>query len=189
MRYFLLLIAGVVMSGCGAGGNPDVYRIGEHGWNGDTIYFKVFRTKEPEAHSWPSNIEVTCLSCNLITGEKRVAINDSGFAHVFIPESRELISMRLRIEGHGIDTTFIQTQRPPEQATNFFALQRPLIGRVLVEHLALLYSDSTQDSVVTSAQRGDELNIFGEQRAFFIVHHPRFSFPLYLLKTDAVRLF
>ena len=33
-----------------------------------------------------------------------------------------------------------------------------------------------------------EFNIFGERSAFFVVHHPNFSVPLYLLKADAVRL-
>lgn len=132
---------------------------------------------------------VNCASCNLVNPPERAVFDESGLGRVFIPEAGELISARLHVTGSGIDTTFIQTQRPPLEAMHHFALRDALVGRVLVDQLALLYRDTTQDSVVASAQTGDELNIYSERSAFFVVHHPRFAEPLYLLKADAVRLY
>src|SRR5579871_2804935 len=166
-RSLIFPLCALLLSACGSGGNPDVYHIGKHGWTGDTIYVKLFRTKDPSSQSWPSKIKVKCLSCNLIERPQKIELNDSGYAHIFIPEASQLVSTRLHVEASGIDTTFIQTQRPPEQATQYYRLASPLIGRVLVEQLALLYSDSTQDSVVTSSQLGDELNIFRQDRVFY----------------------
>ncbi|MDP4200127.1 MAG: hypothetical protein Q8922_12190 [Bacteroidota bacterium] len=181
----------LIASGCSSSvpRNPDTYHVGQHGWEGDTIYFRVFRTSEPTAIPSLPKIMLECQSCNLVKKPERVIFDESGIAHVFIPETRELISARLHVKGHGIDTTFIQKQRSPTEATEHFALRDPLVGRVLVNQLALLYRDTTQDSVLTDAQVGDELNIYSERGNFFVVHHPRFAEPLYLLKEAAIRLY
>jgi len=60
---------------------------------------------------------------------------------------------------------------------------------VLLVQLGMLYTDSLQSKVATHAEPGDELNIFGETRMFYLAHHPLFSEPLYLLKNSAVRLY
>ena len=169
--------------------NPDVYHVGPHGWSGDTIYFQLFKTSEPAARPSLPKIMADCQSCNLVQEPVRVIFDESGIGRVMIPETSELISARMHLKGSGIDTTFIQKQRAPEAAMHHFALRDGLVGRVLVDQLSLLYRDSTQDSVVAYAQTGDELNIYSERPAFFVVHHPRFAEPLYLLKSDAVRLY
>jgi hypothetical protein len=189
IRYVLFLfLLGAV--GCSSSNqNPDKYHVGWHKWQGDSVVVQLFRTNAPNAEPSLPKIEYECLSCNLIKEPARAPFDDSGVGRIFIPEAHQLLSARIRLTGSGIDTTFIQKQRAPEEAVSYFALSRPLVGRVLVNQLALLYSDTTQDSVVTTALIGDELNIFGTTRAFFAVHHPRFPQPLYLLREQVVRLY
>jgi hypothetical protein len=165
-----------------------VYHIGAHQWVGDSIVVRVYQTSAPSGHPSLPGITVNCLSCNLTNSPSSLTFDDSGVARIYIPEARQLLSARLHLHGSGIDTTFIQTQRAPGDATTYFHLSQPLIGRVLVERFALLYVDSTQDSVVASAIVGDELNIFADHRVFYAVQHPNFDHPLLLLKKDAVRL-
>jgi hypothetical protein len=188
-RIFLCAwIAAILLSGCGSSGNPDVYHVGTHEWMGDSIFVHLHRTSAPlEKPSLPS-ITVDCRSCNLTNSPQNLVFNDSGVARIYLPETRDQISARLHLHGSGIDTTFIQTQRPPSEATRYFHLPEPLVGRVFVDQFALLYSDTTKDSVVANANVGDELNIFGSGTSFYRVHHPNFNQPLYLLKADAIRL-
>jgi hypothetical protein len=168
--------------------NPDVYHIGEHGWAGDSIYFRVYQTSEPAAHPSLPKIEIECRSCNLVAAPTEVQFDAVGYTRIFFPEVRNLLSARIRVHGKGIDTTFVQKQRLPEAAAAYYHLAQPLVGRILVTQLAMLYSDTTQDSVLTSAQMADEINIFGEWKKFYLIHHPLFPGPVYLLKNNAVRL-
>jgi hypothetical protein len=134
--------------------------------------------------------DVDCKSCNLINAPIKVEFDESGMTRVYIPETRELVSARLHVRGDGIDTTFIQTQRPPQQAMEYFKLSQPLTGRVMIDQMAVLYFDSTLDSIAASVEIGDELNTYpSKSSALYLVQHPNFSQPLYLLKEDAVRLY
>ena len=169
--------------------NPNEYHIGAHEWVGDSISVRVFRTAEPSANTSLPKITAECLSCNLAHPPEQLAFNSEDQAIIYFPEARQLISARMELKGSGIDTTFIQFQRPPAEAQAYFHLSRPLMGRVLVNQLAPLYLDTTQDSVVTFASKADELNIYGERSAFYLVHHPNFRKPLYLLKSNAIRLY
>ncbi len=178
----------LLLSACGTSGNPDVYHVGVHEWVGDSIYVRVYRTSAPTEPASLPGIKLDCRSCNLTNSPLNLDFNDSGVAHIYIPEARQLISARLHLLGHGIDTTFIQKQRPPDEAMEYFHLVNPLVGRVLVDHFVLLYLDTTEDSVVATANVGDELNIYGGASAFYSVQHPNFAQPLYLLKLDAIQL-
>jgi hypothetical protein len=190
MKFAIALFFSFVALGCSSSNqNPDKYHVGWHRWSGDTVEVQLFRTSDPKATPSLPKIKFECLSCNLIAEPKRIAFNDSGIGRIVIPEARQILSARIRLTGSGIDTTFIQKQPPPDQAASMYSLTKPMIGRVLVNQLALLYSDTTQDSVVTTAQTGDELNVFDQLRGFYAVHHPRFSQPLYLLRENAVRLY
>ncbi|HET6401539.1 MAG TPA: hypothetical protein VFH95_09090 [Candidatus Kapabacteria bacterium] len=183
-------IAADLLFGTGAPpNNPNTYHIGAHEWVGDSISVRVYRTSEPSATTSLPKITAECLSCNLTHPPEQLAFNSEDRAIIYFPEARQLISSRLELKGSGIDTTFIQFQRPPAEATAYFHLSRPLVGRVFVNQLAPLYLDTTQDSVVTSASKADELNIYGEHSAFYLVHHPNFPMPLYLLKSNAVRMY
>jgi hypothetical protein len=170
--------------------NPNVYHVGEHGWSGDSIYFKVYRTADPSAKPGLKVIEVDCKSCNLINAPFKAEFDESGMTRVYIPETRQLVSARLHIRGDGIDTTFIQMQRPPKQAMDYYKLSGQLTGRVMIDQMAILYFDSTLDSAATSVEIGDELNTYASKStSIYLVHHPNFSEPLYLFKEDAVRLY
>ncbi len=188
----LLLLSGCSifnLFGSGVEKNPDEYRVGSHEWVGDSIQLRIYRTSEPDANPSLPGITAECKSCNFLEPAKQLSFNAEGEALLYFPEARQLISPRIHLHGSGIDTTFIQTQRQPLQAMAYYHLRRPLVGRVLVGEFAPLYLDSTQDSVAASANVGDELNLYGERSAFFIVQHPNFSMPLYLYKGDAVRLY
>jgi hypothetical protein len=169
--------------------NPNEYHIGSHEWIGDSISVRVYRTSEPDAHPSLPKMTAECQSCNLTHPPEQIQFNPDGTAHIYFPEARQLLSARLNLKGDGIDTTFIQKQRVPHEAMLYFHLSQPLIGRVLVHQFAPLYFDSTQDSIVTSADVGDELNIYSEHSEFYLVHHPNFPAPLYLFKGNAVRLY
>jgi hypothetical protein len=177
-----------LFAGCGSSGNPDAYHVGAHQWVGDTIEVHVYRTSAPADRPSVPNMKVDCHSCDLTNSPTDLVFNDSGVARIYIPEAPQLVSARLHIHGSGMDTTFIQKQRSPQEATRFYHLSKPLVGRVYVDQFALLYLDTTRDSVVGSANVGDELNIFGIGTAFYAIHHPNFSNPLFLLKQDAIKL-
>lgn len=184
----ITLVKGLMGSGANPP-NPDVYHVGTHQWVGDSIYVRIYRTSEPAANPSLPTINAECRSCNLTQPAKPLAFNPEGFTDIYFPEARQEISARIHLHGSGIDTTFIQTQRPPHEAMEYFHLSRPLVGRVLVAEFAPLYFDTTQDSVVTTADIGDELNIYRELPHFFVVQHPNFRKPLYLFKGNAVRLY
>lgn len=184
----ILFHPGLLFGGDENKANPDVYHVGKHEWVGDSIYVHVFKTSEPSATPSLPKITAECKSCNRTNDPLPLTFDASGVAHIYIPEARQLLSARIRLSGNGIDTTFIQTQRPPDEATSYFHLTSPLVGRVMIEHLALLYLDSTQDSVVATANVGDELNIYNGGAHFYSVQDPNFEQPLYLLKLDAFRL-
>ncbi len=183
-------IAADLLFGTGAPiSNPNVYHIGAHRWVGDSISVRVYRTSEPLQNTTLPKIVARCQSCNLTHPPEQLHFSRTDRAIIYFPEARELVSARVNLKGSGIDTTFIQFQRPPAEAMTYFHLTRPLVGRVMVNQFAPLYLDTTQDSVVTSANQGDELNIYGEHSAFYVVQHPNFRKPLYLLKSNAVRLY
>ncbi len=187
----LALFAGfaVSLASCGSGGNPNVYHIGHHEWVGDSILVHLYRTSDSLDRFGSRKLTIDCKSCNLVEDPITLRTGDDQNFRIYIPETRQQISARLHVHGSGIDTTFIQKQRPPEEAKAYFNLSRPLIGRVMVNGLALLYRDTTQDSVMAVSQVGDELNIFGDSHAFYEVHHPKFPNSLFLLKENAVRLY
>ena len=49
-------------------------------------------------------------------------------------------------------------------------------------------SQTNGNESIDTGLPGDELNIFGESGMFYLVHHPLFSKPHYLLKSNAIRI-
>lgn len=194
LRLLTLLFLVILVPGCASWftysvpPNPDTYHVGNYGWDHDSIFFRLYRTSEPAAKPSLPDITLDCRSCNLIEDPIHPQFDQTGTARVFIPEARQLLSVRLHVHGSGIDTTFVQKQPSPEFATAYYKLATPLTGRILVTQLALLCRDTLLDKPVATAQIGDELNIFGEHSRFYLVHHPLFSEPLFLLKENAVRI-
>ncbi|GEM_PF-2260155 len=188
-HYALLTVLSALLFGCGSDGNPDVYHIGQHRWVGDSIVVHLYRTSDSLDRFSSRKLTIECKSCNLVEDPIVTRTDNEQNAHIYIPETAQEISARLHVHGGGIDTTFIQKQRSPEEAMSFYNLSRPLIGRVMVNNLAVLYRDTTQDSVMAVSLVGDELNIFATHNSFYEVHHPNFQAPLFLLKENAVRLY
>ena len=185
-RQFLGVLIGLcVLSSCGSA--VDIYRLSAIDWKQDSIVLKITH-KAGGGPAQGLGLKVTCLTCNFHEPAWKVETNASGAAALLIPEARNLLSTRLGVLGSGIDTVGVLLQPSPQAATQLFNVGRPLIGRVLVTGLALLFVDSTMDSVAATAGLQDELNIFEEQTSFFLVHHPMFSHPLYMRKLGVVRL-
>ena len=187
-KIALALTLSAVLLGCSS--SKDVYHVRSERWVADSIEVQLFATAAPDAPtvSLPS-ISIFCQSCNLIDPPRDLTFDPAGTARVFMPETIQQLEPRLHLLGKGIDTTIILHALPPAEDAARYHLTQPLVGRVMLLQEAPLYATATQDSVVTSAMTGDQMNIFGDDTYFFPVHHPMFSTPLYLLKTNAVRLF
>jgi hypothetical protein len=178
----------LLLSACGS--SKDTYRVRSLAWAADSVELHVVETAKPDASSYSiSGITALCRSCNLLAGEHELTFNDRGVARVFMPEARFEVAPRISLRGGGIDTTVILHAISPADVAAYFHLSAPLIGRVLVLQESPLYHTATQDSVITAARSGDEMNIFAEDTLYFQVHHPLFPTPLFLLRTNAVRLF
>lgn len=150
----------------------------------------LFETASPQIKtvSLPT-ITAYCRSCNMVDPPRELRFTDSGVAIVYMPEALYELDPRIHFKGSGIDTTIILHTRAPASDAKFFHLTEPLVGRIKLLQTSPLYANDTQDSTVTSAHLGDEMNIFGEDPHFYLVHHPMFNSPLYLLRTNAVRLY
>jgi hypothetical protein len=188
MSKLTLLLLCVALFSCGSA--RDVYHVRSQQWAGDSIQFELFKTASPEARtvSLPT-ITASCWSCNLVDPPRELSFNDSGIARAYMPETLYELDPRIHLHGSGIDTTVIVHSRPPEEDRLHFHLTQSLVGRVKVLEASPLYASPEQDSTVTFARLGDEMNIFGEDTNFFYVHHPMFGGPLYLLRYNGVRLY
>lgn len=180
-----LLALVIFLSSCGS--SVDIYRLQSIGWKQDSIAL-VVREKTGDAPVRGLGLEVTCLTCNFHEPPWFVRTNTHGQAALLIPEAQHLVSVRLGIQGSGIDTVGVLLQPPPEVATQRHRLSTPLTGRVLMTGLSMLYADSTMDSSVATVNLQDELNMFEEGDSFYLVHHPQFSHPVYLRKLGVIRL-
>lgn len=184
----LALLVAVCFAGCS--GSKDVYHVRSQAWVGDSIEVAVYETASPTATQVsPPKITIYCRSCNLIDAPRELTFDAQGTAHVYMPETLYELEPRLHLLGKGIDTTIILHTAPPAVDQQRFKLGLPLVGRIMLLEESPLYASSDQDSTVTSARTGDQMNIFGEDQHFYLVHHPMFSAPLFLLKTNAARLF
>lgn len=168
--------------------SPNLYRVRSLGWVADSIEFSV-RPIDPALHALPNSVEVNCLSCNLVDSYWNVTLDSVGEGYVYIPEANTIVSARLKMMANRLDTTVVLKERNPKEAEAFYKLAKPLVGRVMLVQLGLLYFDSLQSEAPAEAEPGDELNIFGESTDFYLVQHPLFNRPLYLLKSSAVRLY
>jgi hypothetical protein len=139
-------------------------------------------------HLLPQTAVVRCLSCNLVDSWWEIDLDSTGRGKIQINETNSLVSARLRVTANRCDTAVMLKQRSPKDAQAFYHLTQPLVGRVMLIQLGILYADSLQSRVASHADPGDELNIFGELRDFYLVHDPMYSTPLYLLKRSALRL-
>jgi hypothetical protein len=182
---FLILAAGLVQS-CAS--PKDLYRVSYVRWAGDSVELQIVDKQHTPQPVAGLETEFECLNCNLYLEPWERKLDASGKTSFLIPEARQLVTTRIAVRAHGIDTPAVLHQRPPEEATRFFDLKQPLTGRVLLTSLSLLYFDTTFDSVAIALDLQDEVNIYDEQPDYFVVHHPYFPQPLYLRKLGVVRV-
>lgn len=184
-RYFCIL--GLIgLAACA--GPKDLYRISYIRLSGDSVEYQVVNKAATPSPVANLETEVTCLTCNLYEETREVTLDAYGIGRLRIPETRQLLSTRLKIEAHGIDTPAVILQPDPSEATRIFSLSKPLAGRVLLTGLSVFYYDPEFDSSATQGVMQDEVNLYEEQEMHFLVHHPNFTQPLYLPKTGVVRL-
>ncbi len=187
-RLFVwLLIFAASVTGCGR--SASFFRITDPHWKADSIEFSLRQTDSVAGREHPQSLDVSCLNCNLVEASTEVIVDSTGNARVNIPEANYLLSALLHISGRGIDTVLQLKQRSIKEAENFYKLSHPLIGRILVTQFSILYADSAMSQIATHAEKGDELNLFGENDLLFFAHHPLFPAPVYLPKTSGVRLY
>lgn len=166
----------------------DLYRVSYVRWAGDSVELQVVNKQLPPQAVAKLETEFECLNCNLYLEPWTRELDASGKTSFLIPEARQLVTTRIAVRGYGIDTSAILNQREPDEATRYFNLEQPLIGRVLLTSLSILYFDSTCDSVAIALDLQDEVNIYSEHQDYFVVHHPYFPQPLYLRKLGVVRV-
>jgi hypothetical protein len=185
-KSLLLLTFAICIGSCAT--PKDLYRVSYIRWAGDSVDLQVVNKQTTPQPVAGLETEFECLNCNLYIEPWERTLDDQGRTTFLIPESRQLVTTRIAVRAHGIDTPAVLHQRDPEQATQYYKLGKALTGRVLLTSLALLYFDSTFDSVAISVDLQDEMNIYSEQPDYFVVHHPYFPQPLYLRKLSAVRV-
>ncbi len=181
---FILLALLPLVSACGGARYAGV---AQSGWDGDTIVVHLQPASGSELK--PGKVEVECLTCNYVEPPLQLVVNADGTTKIFYPEAHTRISLGMHLHANGFDSALLVKQRPPKEAEQFFHLSRPLTGRLITSQLAMLYSDGSMNEAKASANKGEELNIYIEQGDFYVVHHPLYSIPLYILKTNAVRLY
>lgn len=180
-----VLIIGLLQS-CAS--PKDLYRVSYIRWVGDSVALKVVDKQDPPRPVAGLETEFECLNCNLYIEPWETKLNGNGEMTFLLPEARQLITTRIAVRAHGIDTPAVLHQRSPEEATAYYRLPRPLIGRVMLTSFALLYHDTELDSVAIGIDLQDEVNIYAEDNEFFLVHHPFYQQPLYLRKLGVVRV-
>jgi len=187
--YFVFcswLLALVSLASCGS--SESTYKASDVKWQGDSIYFRLVRIDNGTS-AGDITTDVYCRNCNLVHTGWEVQLNGQGEAVIYVPESKELLSTWLKVQASGIDTTLVVKQPSPEVAQSRYHLTSPFIGRVMATQLAMLYNNSELDSVIDHIDAGDELNLFREDDYTYEVHHPRYDRPLFLLRSNAVRMF
>jgi hypothetical protein len=51
-----------------------------------------------------------------------------------------------------------------------------------------MYAAPDMKQTVGALERRDEANIFGEDDVFFFVHHPKYKQPVYVLKSNCMKI-
>jgi hypothetical protein len=184
---FLAMFSLVFVFGCAR--EASFFKVSDIHWKTDSIEFALRQTDTTAGREHPGSLDVDCLNCNIIEPPSEAIVDSLGVVHLRLPEANFMLSARLRVQGRGLDTIVVLKQRSKKDAEMFYKLQTPLVGRVLITQFSILYSDSTTRQTATHTDKGDELNLFGENHEVFFVHHPLYPKPLYLPKSSGVRLY
>jgi hypothetical protein len=185
-KTLLVLSLSILLGSCAT--PKDLYRVSYIRWAGDSVELQVVDKQISPRPVAGLEIEFECLNCNLYLEPWDRKLDAQGRTTFLLPEARQLVTTRIAVRADGIDTPAVLLQREPQEATQYYKLSQPLTGRVMLTSLALLYIDSTFDSVAIALDLQDEVNIYSEHSDHFVVHHPYFTQPLYLRKLGVVRV-
>jgi hypothetical protein len=186
LPLYIVCLCAALLASCSS--PKDLYRVSWIRWEGDSIALQVVDKQATPQPVAGLETEFDCLTCNLVLEPWTIPLDQNGIARFWIPEAKQMLTTRVSVRAHGIDTPAVLNQRPPEEATRYYKLAKPLTGRVLLLSMALLYVDSTYDSVAVAGRQQDEINIYSEQEEHYLVHHPLFEHPLYLRKLGTTRV-
>ncbi|MEI8133736.1 MAG: hypothetical protein WCH46_01515 [bacterium] len=176
-KGFIILIASALAIGCGA-----AHHQASASWEDGRVRFAFTPT------TGVGIATVNCVSCNAALMPLPLELNEQGVGYLKFDELRTYLSARFKVKGNGIDTALLLLQPPPEEAMKMYGLTEKLIGRILITRLAKEYGDTTMSQAIATLERQDELNIFGDDEIFYHVHDPRFTKPVFVLKSQAVRI-
>jgi len=176
---FVLCAFAVSLLGCG--GTSHTASIG---WSGEKVRLQL----DPSASSFFSKPALTCVSCQTPIPPFPISPDANGVVEFAFPQAREQVTTRFHLEADGLDTAFILQPPAPEEASRQYQLDPALTGRVLVTFLTMVYRDTSMADAVSTLEREDEVNIFGENDLYYFIHHPAYREPLVILKSHAIRI-
>jgi hypothetical protein len=154
------------------------------GWAGDKVRVQL----DPGSSGLFGKPTLECVSCPTPIPPFPIAPDASGVVEFDFPEAKEQITTRFHLEANGIDTAFILQPPTPEEASQKYELNPQLTGRIMATVLTMVYRDTSMADAVSTLEREDEANIFGEDDLYYFVHHPLYREPLVILKTHAIRI-
>lgn len=173
-RLYIVFVIAALASSC------STHRTATMNWEGDKVRLKV---TPPGGSSLFSSPALTCLTCNDIVPTFSVDLDANGSSLFYLAEADERITHRFHFSASGIDTALLLQPCSADEATAKYQLEKPLTGRIVALEYALVYADKDMKQIVGELERRDEVNIFGDDGVFYVVHHPKYQKPAYVLKT------
>lgn len=178
-RLYIVLLLALFVSSCAT------HRTATMNWEGDKVRLKV---APPGGGTLFSSPALTCLTCNEVVPTFAVDLDDNGSSLFYLGESDERITHRFRFSAAGIDTALLLQPVSPKEATAKYELEKPLTGRIVILDYCPMYANPDMKQSVGTLERRDEANIFGEDDIFFYVHHPKYKQPVYVLKSNGMKI-
>lgn len=178
-RLYIVLLLALFVSSCAT------HRTASMNWEGDKVRLKV---APPGGGTLFSSPALTCLTCNEVVPTFAVDLDDNGSSLFYLGESDERITHRFRFSAAGIDTALLLQPVSPKEATTKYELEKPLTGRIVILDYCPMYANPDMKQSVGTLERRDEANIFGEDDIFFYVHHPKYKQPVYVLKSNGMKI-
>ncbi len=176
--FIFLLLSGLLVS-CATERHASV------SWEGEKIRVEVAPPGGSTLFSPPS---IECLSCDEVLPPLPLDENTAGVAYLKLSEASSSVATRFRVHGAGLDTALLLQPRPETEATAYYHLSTPVVGRILATSLAHIYNDTTMSKSVGILERGAEANLFRENDVFYFIHHPMYDHPVVVLRSNAIRL-
>ncbi|MBS1902653.1 MAG: hypothetical protein JSS75_03015 [Bacteroidetes bacterium] len=154
-------------------------------WDGDRVRFEI---TPPGGSTLLSSPSASCLSCSEVLPPIPLDENSEGVATFKLEAAQQSIATQFRVCGAGFDTALFLQPRPEQEATKYYRLSSPVIGRIAATQLTHVYKDTTMSFVVGVLERGAEANLFRENDVFYFIHHPMYDHPVVVLRSSAIRL-